>query len=103
MADLRLDAAPQQKDAASVDYKTSGNQLRAGEIDKPAVAANFTALMIRQYGSHLHLTAAQRTKAHVLRELMLNTMICTNWRIVVSHCFRTKLTVSTKLEGQTAD
>jgi hypothetical protein len=86
-ADLRLDAAPQQKDATSVDYETSGHQFRAGEIDKPATAANFEALMVRQHGSHPHRTSAQGTEAHVLRELMLNTMIRKHWGFVIGHCF----------------
>jgi len=86
-ADLALDAAPQQKHTAGVDHETSGDQLRAGEIDETTAAANLKPFMIRQYGSHPHLTPAQPTKANVMRELMLNVMVRLHRGIVVRfHC-----------------
>jgi len=84
--DLGLDAAPQQKYPAAIDNETSGDQFRAGKMDKTAAAANLEPFMIRQDGSDLHRAAAQSTKADVLRELMLNTMVRVNWGILVSHC-----------------
>jgi hypothetical protein len=84
-ADLRLDATAQQKDAARIDYEASGNQLGARKKDKTAAAAHLELPVIRQDGSHSHLTAAQGAEARVFRKLMLNTMVSVHGEIVVSH------------------
>jgi len=86
-ADLRLNTAPQQKHAAAVNYETSRDQFRAGKIDKPALRANLEPFVIRQNGTDLHRTAAQSTKADILGELMLNTMVSMHRGIIISHCF----------------
>ena len=54
-------------------------------MDKTAAVANFELLIIRHYGSHPHRAPAQSTKADVLRELMLNTMVGMHRGIIINH------------------